>query len=87
MPGYREITEILGFDLIAAANPVSVDPRALLEVIGRFIRQIDVDEDGYRREYADVARAIERGEILSARDHFLEFGYFEGRNPTPPAAE
>ena len=87
MPSYREITEVLGFELVGASDPVSVDPRALLEVIGRFIRQIDVDEDGYRREYPDVAQAIERGEILSARDHFLEFGYFEGRNPTPPAGE
>jgi hypothetical protein len=87
MPSYREITEVLGLDLVGASGPVSVDPRALLEVISRFIGQIDVDEEGYRREYPDVAQAIERGEILSARDHFLEFGYFEGRNPTPPAAE
>jgi hypothetical protein len=87
MPSYREITEVLGFDLVTASNPVSVDPRTLLELIGRFIRQIDVDEDAYRREYPDVAAAIERGEILSARDHFLEFGYFEGRDPAPPAAE
>jgi hypothetical protein len=85
IPSYREITEVLGFDLVSASNPVSVDPQALLELVGRFIRQIDVDEAGYRREYPDVAQAIERGEIVSARDHFLEFGYFEGRDPTPPA--
>jgi hypothetical protein len=87
MPSYREITEVLGFDLVAASNPVSLDPRVLLQVLDRFIRQTDVDEDGYRRAYPDVAQAIERGEILSARDHYLEFGYFEGRDPTPPAAE
>jgi hypothetical protein len=46
MPSYREITEVLGFDLMNASNPVSVDPRALLEVIGRFIRQIDVEANG-----------------------------------------
>jgi len=87
MPSYREITEVLGFDLMAASNPLSLDPRVLLQVLDRFIRQTDVDEDGYRRAYPDVAQAIERGEILSARDHYLEFGYFEGRDPTPPAAE
>jgi len=30
---------------MSASNPVSVDPRALLEVIGRFIRQ-DVEANG-----------------------------------------
>jgi len=46
MPSYREITEVLGVDLMSASHPVSVDARALLEVIGRFIRQIDVEANG-----------------------------------------
>jgi len=35
----------------------------------------------YRAEYQDVANAILSGDVSDELEHFLSYGYFEGRNP------
>lgn len=44
---------------------------------------VDVDENWYVRQYPDVAEAIAEGAIRSARQHYIDNGYFEGRLPFP----
>jgi hypothetical protein len=49
----------------------------------------DFNEAGYLKANPDVAEAVERGEIESARLHYIGFGYFEGRwalRPTSTSA-
>lgn len=55
----------------------------LLEVIKLYLRSAVVDEAWYRETYPDVADTIDAGELLSAKHHFVEDGYFEGRMPHP----
>ena len=45
------------------------------------IQGIEVDEDWYVRTYEDIGEAIKQGIVQSARHHFVEDGYFEGRRP------
>ena len=42
---------------------------------------IDVDEDWYLAQNPDIAEAIRAGTTESAKRHFVEYGYFEGRLP------
>lgn len=51
------------------------------EITRLLLRGVSVDEAWYLREYPDVADAIRGGEFKSARHHFIENGYFEGRRP------
>src|SRR5260221_12220763 len=44
------------------------------------------DEDWYLRHNRDVAQAVERGFFASGLQHFLFFGFAEGRQPIPPIA-
>jgi hypothetical protein len=53
----------------------------LLEITKLFLRGVAVDEKWYLNEYPDVADAIRNGAFRSARHHFIENGYFEGRRP------
>lgn len=53
----------------------------LKQVIRLLLRSVPVDETWYRSRYADVAEAIDAGTYRSARHHFVEEGYFEGRLP------
>jgi hypothetical protein len=53
----------------------------LLEIARLFLRGVAVDEAWYLEEYPDVAEAMQRGEFKSAKHHFVENGYFEGRRP------
>ncbi|QDM22631.1 hypothetical protein FIU28_16825 [Tardiphaga sp. vice154] len=48
-----------------------------------FLRAVEVDEDWYRSEYDDVDAAIVAGSFRSARHHFIQNGYREGRRPAP----
>ena len=42
----------------------------------------DFDEAWYLSTYKDVADAVAQKKFKSARDHYLNYGYFEGRLPT-----
>ena len=86
------------FDLIKrrAANPeanghengnggstIHLSEDEFKEIVKLLLRGVDVDEDWYLTENADVAQAIRDGGFKSARHHFIEEGYFEGRKPYP----
>src|SRR5665213_9211 len=53
----------------AEAHPVQIDP--------------DFDESAYLRAYADVAAAVQRGELGCGYDHYLLAGRAEGRLAQP----
>jgi hypothetical protein len=53
----------------------------LLDMIRSLLSVVDVDEQWYLAQYPDVAEAIAEGKMPSARDHFIDNGYFEGRLP------
>src|SRR5438132_283751 len=52
-------------------------------IIKLLLRAVEVDEEWYRREDKDIAAAIDAKKISSAKEHFVEDGYFEGRLPRP----
>ena len=47
----------------------------------------DFNEAGYLAANPDVAEAVERGEIESARLHYIGYGYFEGRQGATPEVD
>src|ERR1039458_3300568 len=55
----------------------------LIQMIRLLLSTIDVDEGWYLALYPDVAEAIAQGNITSAKQHFIDNGYFEGRIPSP----
>jgi hypothetical protein len=55
--------------------------RDFQEVVRAILRGVDVDEEWYFREYPDVRQAVDSGIFKSAKHHFLQNGYFEGRRP------
>ncbi|MHB1305306.1 MAG: hypothetical protein ACYCZB_17890 [Acidiphilium sp.] len=58
-------------------------PQALFN---RLLRQAllthPLDEEAYLADNPDVASSVRRGDFASARDHFVEHGYFECRGIT-----
>jgi hypothetical protein len=53
----------------------------LVRVIKQLLLCVDFDEEWYLEAYPDIAEAVRDGRVPSARQHFLENGYFEGRIP------
>jgi hypothetical protein len=52
-------------------------------MIKSLISIVDVDEDWYLEQYPDISQAIKDGVVQSAKQHFIDNGYFEGRIPFP----
>lgn len=62
---------------------VSMSYDIFLKIIKMVLSTVDVDEGWYLRQYDDIAAAVKSGVVKSARQHFIEDGYFEGRQPFP----
>ena len=54
---------------------------SFLDAVRLVLAGIDVDEDWYLAQNPDIAEAIRSGTTKSAKRHFVEYGYFEGRLP------
>jgi hypothetical protein len=55
--------------------------RDFLDILRALLRGVTVDENWYLREYPDVHEAVRAGLFKSAKHHFVQNGYFEGRKP------
>ena len=60
---------------------ITASYESFVEMLRRFIAGIQVDEAWYRARYPDIAEAIDKGIVASAQKHFVDDGYFEGRQP------
>jgi hypothetical protein len=67
----------------AEIDRVNLTYRDFLAILQSVLRGIEVDEEWYFQEYPDVETAVKSGIFKSAKHHFLENGYFEGRRPAP----
>ena len=71
--------------LLSVKGQLKVDMNydELLEILKRLLLAVEIDEAWYRETYPDVDEAIKAGAHKSAKQHFIENGYFEGRIPFP----
>jgi hypothetical protein len=66
---------------------VSASYEDLTHMLQALLQAIEVDEAWYLQHNPDVANGIRAGTIKSAKEHFLDHGYFEGRAPFPVAVD
>jgi hypothetical protein len=59
---------------------LTVDREGLEAFLREVLLAMPFDESWYLARYSDVAEAVAKGET-TARDHYVEFGYYEGRLP------
>lgn len=65
----------------AIPGRVTIGYEAFLDLLKRILADIVLDEEWYLRHNPDVERGIKNGLLQSARQHFLDHGFFEGRLP------
>ena len=81
LPPFEEIKSFLSFAAVKGELTISASYTQFTALIRTLLQGIEVDEAWYLRQYPDVAEAIRNGIVKSAKDHFLNDGYFEGRLP------
>jgi hypothetical protein len=64
---------------------VSLSYDDFVRILRMLISGVQVDEKWYLATHEDIAKAVGSGAVASAKQHFIDDGYFEGRLPFPIA--
>ncbi|MFO0996682.1 MAG: hypothetical protein U1F33_08345 [Alphaproteobacteria bacterium] len=81
VPPFNVVRRRLFIHTVDGRGRVNISYQEFLDFIKLMLRGVAVDERWYLNEYPDVAEAIRSGAYKSAKHHFVEEGYFEGRKP------
>ena len=87
LPPFEGLKAFLNFAAVNGELTVSASYTQFTILIRTLLSGIEVNETWYLSQYPDVAEAIRKGVITSAKEHFLNDGYFEGRMPFPIAVD
>lgn len=82
-PPFEVIRRCVDISTVRGELRVNVSYEDFVKLLKMMIGGIPVDEDWYARQYEDIGAAIRTGTIRSARQHFINDGYFEGRSAFP----
>ena len=66
---------------------VSITYNDFMRLLKLLLASTEVDEPWYLQQYDDIRQASEEGRVTSAKRHFVNDGYFEGRLPFPMAVD
>ena len=83
LPPFDLIRRSVEISTIRGELRVSLSYDDFVRVLRLMISGIQVNEEWYLTEYPDIAQAIRDGKVESARQHFIDDGFFEGRRPFP----
>jgi hypothetical protein len=83
LPPFELIRRSIEISTVRGELRVNLSYEDFVKILRTMISGIDVDEAWYLRTYEDIASAIREGIVHSARQHFVDDGYFEGRLPFP----
>ncbi len=81
LPPFELIRRSIEIFTVRGELRVNVSYEDFVGILRQMIQGIDVDEAWYVRTYEDIGDAVKGGVVGSARQHFVQDGYFEGRLP------
>ena len=87
LPPFELIRRSIEISTVRGELRVNMPYEDFVKILRNMISGIEVDEQWYLRPYEDIASAIKGGSVRSARQHFVDDGYFEGRLPFPMAVD
>ena len=82
-PPFEVIRRSVDISTVRGELRVTVSYEEFVRLLKLMIGGLNVDEAWYARAYDDIGQAVGAGTIQSARQHFVNDGYFEGRLPFP----
>jgi hypothetical protein len=81
LPPFEIIKGMLNLSTARGRTRVDMTYEDFQKMVRVLLSVIEVDEPYYLARNQDVADGIRRGSIQSAQQHFIDHGYFEGRQP------
>jgi hypothetical protein len=83
LPPFEAIKGLITLTSSRGRTRVDMTYDDMQTLIKTLLSVVAVDETFYLSRNRDVAEGVALGTIRSARDHFINHGYFEGRQPYP----
>lgn len=83
VPPFETLRRAVDISTVRGQLRVTVPYDEFVRIVKSLVAAVDVDESWYLQRNDDVADALARGVIMSAREHFSGDGYMEGRMPFP----
>ncbi len=83
LPPFDLIRRAVEISTVKGELRVNVSYDDFINILRLLISGIVVNEAWYLQEYPDIGQAVKDGLVESARQHFIDDGYFEGRLPFP----
>lgn len=81
LPPFETLKTLINLTTSRGKTRVDMPYEDLQTLIRTLLGALEVDESFYLTRYPDVAQGVQGGTIRSAREHFVDHGYFEGRLP------
>lgn len=83
LPPFELIRRSIEISTVRGELRVSLSYEDFVDILRAMLRGLEVNEAWYARTYEDIGKAIKEGIVPSAKQHFVDDGYFEGRLPFP----
>jgi hypothetical protein len=83
LPPFELIRRSIEISTVRGELRVNLSYENFVKILRMMIQGIEVDEAWYARAYEDIGSAVNDGVLKSAKQHFIDDGYFEGRLPFP----
>src|SRR5262249_46854246 len=83
LPPFDLIRRMVEVSTVRGELRVSLSYDDFIKLLRMMISGTELNEDWYLAEHEDIARAVASGTVASAKQHFVDDGYFEGRLPFP----
>ncbi len=83
LPPFDLIRRSVEISTVRGELRVSLSYDDFIKILRMMLLGAEVDESWYLEQHPDIAEAIRAGSVASAKQHFLDDGYFEGRLPFP----
>lgn len=83
-PSFTEILQAIGMTRLGSdEEDIAVPVRIFKFLLSRIAGDLPFDPDYYSRKNADLRQAVKTGELKSLHEHFVNVGFFEGRQGAP----
>ena len=83
IPPFELIRRSIEISTVRGELRVNLSYEDFVGILRQMIQGIEIDEAWYAGSYEDIGNAVKEGQIVSAKQHFVSDGYFEGRIPFP----
>lgn len=81
LPPFDSVKRLVEISNVKGVPRVSMSYEQFVQMVRMLLGAVELSEAWYASAYPDIGQAVQDGIVASGRRHFIDDGYFEGRQP------